>query len=92
MRVMDLKIKVSENLPDKNLKKLHANSYSLNSGFREGNEAMDEFCNNALTGNEKIISLPLSVIDKKSYLASVHEPNDTELTYEFSTSKTALRI
>lgn len=48
---------------------------------------MDEFCNNALTGNEKIISLPLSVIDKKSYLASVHEPNDTILTYEFSVSE-----
>ncbi|EGD7472161.1 hypothetical protein KJD42_003551 [Escherichia coli] len=87
MRVMDLKIKVSENLPCECLKKFCANSYYLNSGFREGNEAMDEFCNNALTGNEKIISLPLSVIDKKSYLASVHEPNDTVLTYEFSVSE-----
>lgn len=87
MRVMDLKIKVSGNLSGKYLKNFCANSYSLNSGFREGNEAMDEFCNNALTGNEKIFSLPLSVIDKKSYLASVHEPNDTALTYEFSASK-----
>ncbi|MFV9068252.1 hypothetical protein ABQ366_26470 [Serratia fonticola] len=87
MRVMDLKIKVPENSPGKNLNNFDVNSYSLNTGFREGNEAMDEFCDKALTGNEKIISLPLSVIDKKSYLAIVHEPNDTELTYEFSASK-----
>lgn len=87
MRVMDLQVNVPENLPDKYLEKFCANFYSLSSGFREGNEAMDEFCNNALTVNEKIISLPLSIIDKKAYLASVYEPNDTKLTYEFSDSK-----
>lgn len=86
IRVMDLKIKVSENLPDKYLNRFGDKSYSLNSGFRESNEALDEFCKSALTDNDKIISLPLSVIEKKSYLAIVYEPNDTVLTYEFSVS------
>ena len=60
----NLKIKVSENLPDKNLKKLHTNSYSLNSGFRKAMKQWMNFATNALTVTRKIISLPLSVIDK----------------------------
>ncbi len=91
LRSMDMTVElINSNIKHK-INLFNSNQYNLISGFKEASDVMDIFYNNVMTEgvtseNIEILKLPLSVIDKKTYLATVYEPNDTALSYELDVS------
>ncbi|HID3656426.1 TPA: hypothetical protein ACXEV6_003956 [Serratia marcescens] len=92
LRVMDMKVVLNDVGIKDEINLSQSNWFNLTSGFREGTEVLDMFYKNIMiedkiSKEQKIIKLPLTVMDKKTYLSNVYEPNGTVLSYDLSVSE-----